>query len=101
MFDVKYDGRKRARMVAGGHLTEPSTDAAYCGIALLKSIRAVLFIGVLNGLVMCTCDIGSTYLEAITREKLSIVAGPEFKDLEGHTVLVKKTLYGLRTSGAH
>ena len=66
-------------MVAGGHLTEPSNDVAYCSIALLKTIRAVLFIGLLNGLVMCACDIGSAYLEAYTREKLYIVAGPEFK----------------------
>ena len=100
VFDVKYDGRKRVRMVAGGHLTEPSNDVAYCGIALLKTIRAVLFIGVLNGLVMCAYDIRSAYLEAFTRKKLYIIAGPEFKDLEGHTLLVNKALYGLRTSGA-
>ena len=38
-------------------------------------------------------------MEALTREKLYIIAGPEFKHLEGHTLLVHKALYGLRTSG--
>ena len=28
--------------------------------------------------------IGNAYLEAVTEEKLYIVAGPEFEDLEGH-----------------
>ena len=33
-------------------------------------------------------------------EKLYIVAGPEFGELQGHTLIVHKALYGLRTSGA-
>lgn len=49
---------------------------------------------------MCACDIGSAYLEAYTKEKLYIIAGPDFKDLEGHTLLVNKALYGLCMSGA-
>jgi Reverse transcriptase (RNA-dependent DNA polymerase) len=28
-----------------------------------------------------------------------IIAGPEFGDLEGHTLLIFKALYGLRSSG--
>ena len=54
----------------------------------------------LNDLDICACDVGSAYLEAFTREKLYIIAGPEFKDLKGHTLLVNKALYGLCTSGA-
>ena len=38
VFDVKYDGRKRARLVGGGHLTEPTDDVSYSGIALLQVI---------------------------------------------------------------
>ena len=49
---------------------------------------------------MCACDIGSAYLEAYTKEKLYIIAGPDCKELEGHTLLVKKALYGLRMLGA-
>ena len=32
-------------------------------------------------------DIGSAYLEATTREKLYIVAGPEFEELQGHILV--------------
>ncbi|MGH3056517.1 MAG: reverse transcriptase domain-containing protein, partial [Gaiellaceae bacterium] len=40
------------------------------------------------------------YLEAKTKEKLYIVAGSEFGQLEGHVLVFNKALYGLRTSGA-
>jgi hypothetical protein len=38
-------------------------------------------------------------LEAETLEKVYIVAGPEFGEREGHTLIIFKALYGLRTSG--
>ena len=44
-------------------------------------------------------DIGNAYLEALTKEKVYIIAGPEFGDREGHTLIIHKALYGLRTSG--
>ena len=90
VFDVKYDGCKRARIAGGGHLTEPTDDVSYSGIALLQVICAVIFIAILNDLEICACDIGSAYLEAFTREKLYIIAGPKFKDLKGHMLLVNK-----------
>jgi hypothetical protein len=34
-----------------------------------------------------------------TKEKVYIVGGPKFGSLEGHTLLVDKALYGLRSSG--
>ena len=44
-------------------------------------------------------DIGNVYLEAVTKEKLYIVAGPAFEDLEGNILVIYKALYGLRSSG--
>jgi len=44
-------------------------------------------------------DIGNAYLEAETREKVYIIAGPEFEELEGHVLVICKALYGLHTSG--
>ena len=44
-------------------------------------------------------DIGNIYLEATTKEKLYIVAGPEFEELQGHTLVIHKALYGLKSSG--
>jgi hypothetical protein len=46
-------------------------------------------------------DISSAYLEAKTKEKVCFTAGPEFGKYEGHTFIIHKALYGLRTSGAN
>ena len=34
-------------------------------------------------------------------KKLSIVAGPEFNDLEEHILVMDRALSGTRTAGAH
>ena len=44
-------------------------------------------------------DIGNAYLEATTKEKLYILAGPEFEELHGHILVIHKALYGLKSSG--
>ena len=65
----------------------------------LRGLRLLIFLAELNGLDTWATDIGNAYLEAETLEKVYIVAGPEFGELEGHTLVVFKALYGLRTSG--
>ena len=57
------------------------------------------FLAELNGLLLWSTDIGNAYLEATTKEKVCIIAGPEFGSLEGHLLLIHKALYGLRSSG--
>ena len=44
-------------------------------------------------------DIGNAYLEATTKEKLYIVAGPEFEEQQGHILVIHKALDGLKSSG--
>ena len=39
-------------------------------------------------------DVGNAYLQALTREKLYIVGGPEFEELQGHVLVMYKALYG-------
>jgi hypothetical protein len=99
VFDVKHDGRHRARMVADGHLTDVPVDSCYSSVVSLRGFRLLIFIAELNGLKTWSVDISSAYLEAKTKEKIAIIAGPEFGPLEGHTLIVYKALYGLRTSG--
>ena len=45
-------------------------------------------------------DAGNAYLQALTREKLYIVGGPEFEELQGHVLVMYKALYGTRSGGA-
>ena len=53
----------------------------------------------LNELSLCAANAGNAYLEACIQEKLFIIAGLKFGELEGHTLIVHKALYGLTTSG--
>ena len=99
VFDVKHDGRHKARLVAGGHLTPIPIESVYSGVVSLRGFRIVLALGELNGMDVWSTDIGNAYLCANTEELLFVVAGPEFGELEGHILLVIKALYGLRTSG--
>jgi hypothetical protein len=100
VFDVKHDGRHKARLVADGHLTDIPVESVYSGVVSLRGFRLVLFLAELNGIETWSTDVGNAYLEAKTSEKVYIEAGPEFGELEGHLLIIVKALYGLRTSGA-
>ena len=60
----------------------------------------VVFLSQLNDLEIWGADVGNAYLEAYTDEKLCIIAGPEFKELQGHLLIMIKALYGTRSVGA-
>ena len=100
VFDVKQTGKRKARFVAGGHLTNPPKDSVYSSVVSLRSIRIICLLAELNDLELMAADIGNAYLEACTKEKVCFIAGPEFGTLAGHTLIIKKALYGLRSSGA-
>ena len=53
----------------------------------------------MNGLELWGVDVGNAYLEARTKEKVYIIGGKGFGKLEGHTLIIVKALYGLRSSG--
>ena len=100
IYDVKHDGRHKARLVADGHLTDVPEDSVYSSVVSLRGLHILLFLAELNGLTVWGTDIGNAYLEALTSENVCIRAGPEFGALEGHLLLIHKALYGLRSSGA-
>jgi hypothetical protein len=100
VFDVKQSLKRKARLVAGGHMTDPPKESVYSGVVSLRSLRIITLIAELNELKLMAADIGNAYLEAYTREKITFTAGPEFGKLQGHRMRVIKAFYGLRTSGA-
>ena len=99
VFDVKHDGRHKARLVADGHLTDDPAEDVYSGVVSLRSLRLTIFLAELNDLQLWGADIGNAYLEAVTDEKVYVVAGPEFGDREGSILVIHKALYGLKSSG--
>jgi hypothetical protein len=101
VFDVKFDGRRKCRLVAGGNHTSPSKESVFSGVVNISSVRLGFLITELNGLQVCTADIGNAFFYGRTKEKVYIKAGREFgSELEGKTMIVDKSLYGLRTSSA-
>ena len=74
IFYVKHGGRQKARLVADGNLTDVSLSSVYSGSISSREIRLALFLAELNGLDSWGTDIGNSYLEAFTEEKVRIVA---------------------------
>ena len=85
--------------MAGGHLTDTPIDSVYSSVVSLRGIRLLTFIAELNGCEVWATDIGNAYLESFTKEKVYIVAGPEFGERAGCTLIISKALYGLKSSG--
>jgi hypothetical protein len=101
VFDVKYDLRHKAKLVAGGNWTEYDKEDIYSGVNRMDTLRIGFFLGELYGLSCCACDIGNAFLYGKTKEKVYITAGPEFGvDLHGKNLIIDKSLYGLKTSAA-
>ena len=87
VFDVKHDGRHKARYVAGGHLTDPPLDSIYSRVVSLRSLQLVIFLAELNGLQLYAADVGNAYLEAETKEQVCIY------DSQGLGTLAWKDIY--------
>ena len=97
---VTPDGFQKARHVADGHLTKEPVESIYSGVVSLRSLRMVVFLSQLNDLEIWGADVGNAYLEAYTDQKLCIIAGPEFRELQGHLLIMIKALNGTHSGGA-
>jgi hypothetical protein len=84
VFDVEHDLRHKARLVSGGHHTDPSTDGIYSGVVNLYIMRISITAGEMNGRKIMLGDVSSAYLETYTQEKVCFIAGPEIGPLKGH-----------------
>ncbi len=102
VFDIKMDGKftRKARYVANGNETEPPTAQTYASVVSRDSVRIALLYAALNDLDILSCDVTNAYLNADCREKIWVQAGPEFGEDEGLVMIIKKALYGLKSSGA-
>jgi hypothetical protein len=100
IFDTKLDGTRKARFVAGGHMTEAPSSITYSSVVSRDSIRILLVVAALNGLEVSSTDIQNAYINAKPREKVYFRAGKEFGKDEGRQVIVVRALYGLKSSGA-
>jgi hypothetical protein len=84
IFDVIMDFTRKARFVAGGHMTETPNSLTYSSVVSRESVKIAFLIAALNDLDLMSCDIGNAYLNAKCRERIWFVAGAECgPDLQG------------------
>jgi hypothetical protein len=100
VFDVKMDFTRKARLVAGGHLTDPPTSITYSSVMSRDSVRIMFLLAALNDLNVLAADIGNAYLTAPNRERVYAIAGKEFGSCAGERVVIVRALYGLKSAGA-
>ena len=102
IFEVKLSEnfRRKARFVADGHKTSAPKSLVYSTVVSRDSVRIAFLIAALNNLSVVSCDIQNAYLAVPCREKFYYNAGPEFDGDEGKIYIVRRALYGLKTSGA-
>jgi hypothetical protein len=101
VFDVKYDLRNKARLVAGGNWTVNDKEDIYSGVVCMDTVRIGCFLGELYGLSCWACDIGNACLYGKAKYKVYITAVPEFgESLHGENPIIDESLYGLKTSAA-
>jgi hypothetical protein len=78
VFDVKFDLRRKARLVAGSNFTDPPKEDVYSGVVSMDTIRLGFMLAKMNNLQICAADIGNAFLYGKTSDKCYIIAVPEF-----------------------
>ena len=100
IFDVKMDGTRKARYVKDGHKTEDWEGSCYAGVVSRDSVRIALTYAALNDLDVMAADIRNAYLQAPPSERHYVICGLEFGiEHKGKRALIKRALYGGKTSG--
>jgi hypothetical protein len=99
VFDVKIDFTRKARFVAGGHVTNPPSTQTYASVVSRDSVRIALLLASLNNMEVMSADIQGAYLNAPCQEKVYTICGREFGvEYVNRIAVIVKALYGLKTS---
>jgi hypothetical protein len=100
IFDVKMDFTRKARFVAGGHLTEAPGSITSSSVVSRDSICLAFLIAGLNDLDVLAGDVTNAYLNAPCREKIWFEGQIETGKDRGKVLIITRALYGLKSSGA-
>jgi hypothetical protein len=73
VFDVKYDLRHKARIVAGSNLTVNDKVDIYSGVVRMDTVRIGFFLGELYGLSCCACDIVHSFFYGKNRRSIKLL----------------------------
>ena len=67
ILNVKIDFTRKARLVAGGHQTDPPTTLTYSSVVSRESVKLAYPIAALNDLNILVADIGDEKLPQYSR----------------------------------
>jgi hypothetical protein len=99
IFDTKQqDLQHKARLVCGGHVIDELGHVTYSLTIKDILVRLLMIIATQNNLDMMVGDVGNAFPTAPCAEKIWTKAGPEFGNRAGLTIILKRALYGLKTT---
>eukprot|EP00980_Cylindrotheca_fusiformis_P010182 scaffold2267_cov92-Cylindrotheca_fusiformis.AAC.1 len=98
IFDIKADGRYKARLCVGGNVLDCENHVTYSSTIKDITIRLLMVVAAQNNLSTMTTDIANAFCTAPSLEQIWSTAGPEFGSREGAKVSLKRALYGTRTA---
>ena len=58
VFDIKFDSRRKACLVAGGHHMDPLKEDVFSGVVSMEAIQLGFILAKMNNLLVCAGDIG-------------------------------------------
>jgi hypothetical protein len=70
---MKFDGRHKARLVAGGHRTTTPSDECFSGVVSIEVVRLGFIMAQMNGLSVCTGDVGNAFLYSLPKKSISFL----------------------------
>jgi hypothetical protein len=89
VFGVKMeDFRRKARLVAGGHMTKAPATLTYASVVSRETVRLALTVAALNDIDVWASDVLNAYITAPCSEKIWTNLGPEFESDRGKRALV-------------
>ena len=65
------DFTRKARYIAGGHLTDPPSSITFASVVVTETVRMAFLVAALNNLKVLAGDIQNAYLNAPTKEKIN------------------------------
>ncbi len=96
IFDMKMeDFQQKARLVAGGHLTQAPLTITYASVVSCETVRLALTFASLNlnDLKVKVGDVLNAYITVSVKEKVLTILGPEFGHDSGKSAVIVRAIY--------
>ena len=97
IYEVKQDGRCKARLVVGSHLVDPCSISTHSTMVKGASVRLLDVIGHRDSLKVLCGGVSNAFVTALCLEKVCSRTGPDFGDCHDSIMVLTKALYGLRS----